>query len=499
MRSFAPPLLGATTPRIFTRPLVTGRAGSCGCGCALSAATSLGFSAVEFAADVLGIRLFPWQRWLLIHALELRPDGRFRFRTVLVLVARQNGKTTLVEVKNLWKMFVLQVPLVIGTAQNLDVSEESWDKAVEIVEGTPELYADVAVPKDGRGIVRVNGKKTLRLRSGSRWKVAAVSRRGGRGLSGDDVNLDELREHQTWEAWGAVTKTTMARRKAQVWGFSNAGDDKSVVLNDLQAKGRLAAEHPESDSSLGHFEWSAPLDCRIDDETMWPLPNPSLGYEDGVSVEALRSALETDPEPLFRTECLCQRVPDMRPQWSVVPKAAWVARLVPPVRAEPPVAFGVAASWPDAESTSIGLVGRSGGRLVGQVVERRPGTSWVLDRLVELDRHQHCGFVIDPAGPAGRLVPEVEAKGLNLVKATAREVAQACGQFYGQVCGDAPNFAHFGQDELDQAVAGAGKHPVGDAWRWDRQPQGDPLEAITLAAWGHATRAQSGQFFAAYR
>jgi hypothetical protein len=35
--------------------------------------------------------------------------------------ARQNGKTTmLVEVKNLWKMFVLQVPLIIGTAQILD-------------------------------------------------------------------------------------------------------------------------------------------------------------------------------------------------------------------------------------------------------------------------------------------------------------------------------------------------------------------------------------------
>ncbi|HEX4818504.1 MAG TPA: hypothetical protein VFV66_37680, partial [Nonomuraea sp.] len=222
----------------------------------MTPATSLGFSAVDFSQDVLGVRPLPWQRFLLIHAHELRWDGKFRFRTVLVLVARQNGKTSIVEVKNLWKMFVLGVGLVIGTAQNLDISEESWDKAVEIVEGTPELAAEVA------HVDRTNGKKALRLTSGSRWKIAAASRKGGRGLSGDDVNLDELREHQTWDAWGAVTKTTMARANPQIWAFSNAGDDKSVVLNQLQEQGRAAANDPLMDPTLGHFEWSAPDDVK---------------------------------------------------------------------------------------------------------------------------------------------------------------------------------------------------------------------------------------------
>jgi phage terminase large subunit-like protein len=260
----------------------------------LTPATSLGFSAVDFAQEVLGIRPLPWQRWLLIHAHELRPDGRFRFRTLVVLVARQNGKTSIVEVKNLWKMFVLGVPLVIGTAQNLDISEESWDKAVEIIEGTPELAAEVA------HIDRTNGKKAIRTTGGSRWKIAAASRRGGRGLSGDDVNLDELREHQTWDAWGAVSKTTMARRNAQVWAFSNAGDDKSIVLNELQKQARAAAENPELDPTLGLFEWSAPddvkctcgkpdamhePDCRLLDRAAWAAANPSLGYT--VTEEAL--------------------------------------------------------------------------------------------------------------------------------------------------------------------------------------------------------------------
>ena len=110
----------------------------------MTQATSAGFEAAEFAQDVLGIALHPWQRWLLIHALELNPDRTFRFRTVVVEVARQNGKTTLVQVLALWRMFVDGAGLVIGTAQNLDVAEEAWTGAVEMAEGVPELAAEIA-------------------------------------------------------------------------------------------------------------------------------------------------------------------------------------------------------------------------------------------------------------------------------------------------------------------------------------------------------------------
>jgi phage terminase large subunit-like protein len=75
-------LQGSETPRIFTPPLRE-----------LTPETSLGFSLIQFAEEILLVHLFPWQRWLAIHALELRPDGRLRFRNVVLLVARQNGKS----------------------------------------------------------------------------------------------------------------------------------------------------------------------------------------------------------------------------------------------------------------------------------------------------------------------------------------------------------------------------------------------------------------------
>ena len=125
-------VLGYTTPRLLTEPLVTGPPGPCGCGCPLTPETSLGFQAVAFAEDVVGVALLPWQRYWLIHALELAAPGRFRYRTVLTLVGRQNGKTTLLKIVALWAMYMGHAQLVLGAAQSLDIARESWQGAVQL-------------------------------------------------------------------------------------------------------------------------------------------------------------------------------------------------------------------------------------------------------------------------------------------------------------------------------------------------------------------------------
>src|SRR6266496_3054287 len=90
-------LRGNEIPRLWTRPLRP-----------LTEETSYGFEAIQFAEQVIGLTLLPWQRWLLIHLLELTETGGYRFRTAVVLVARQNGKSLLLQVIALWRMFVDQ-------------------------------------------------------------------------------------------------------------------------------------------------------------------------------------------------------------------------------------------------------------------------------------------------------------------------------------------------------------------------------------------------------
>jgi hypothetical protein len=121
-------------------------------------------------------------------------------------------------------------------------------------------------------------------------------------------------------------------------------------------EGPATVEDPSADSSLGIFEWSAPDDCPIDDPNMWRLANPSLGYPQGISHEALRAALETDPEPIFRTECLCQRVPDLVP--SKIPLTAWVKCADPASQ----MVGGLVLSWEVSWNRSRAAIGVAGYR-----------------------------------------------------------------------------------------------------------------------------------------
>lgn len=325
-------LFGNAEPRICTPPLRE-----------LTPETSLGFDVIDFAHDVLGYILLPWQRAALIRMLELDEEGHLRFRTVVVLVARQNGKSTLAQVLTIWLLFVWGWPLILGTAQDLDVAETLWEEVVDIVESNPDLDALK------HSITKVNGKKSLNLTTGAKYKVKAANRRAGRGLSGNLVLLDELREHQTWDAWGAITKTTMARAEALILALSNAGDvtsrvlrylrlmahrmlgdpdgiaaledgagpteddvdeladdDELVDLDDFDELGTdVAVDDLEQDEdTLCLLEWSAIPGCAKDDRAGWSAANPARGYT--ISTKTIASACKTDPEWVFRTEVLCQ-------------------------------------------------------------------------------------------------------------------------------------------------------------------------------------------------
>lgn len=501
-------LVGSTIPRVWTRPLVEGPPGPCGCGCALTPDTSLGFEAERFAADVLEIELIPWERWLLIHALELLDDGSFRFRTVLLLVGRQNGKSTVLQILALWAMYLFGVRLVIGTAQNLDVAEEVWQGAVEMAEATPDLDEEL------QHVSRVNGKKYMQLEGGQRYKVAAASRRGGRGLSGDLVLLDELREHQTWDAWAAVTKTTMARDRAQVWGASNAGDLSSVVLRWLRRMAHLALGDPDGlledgdvasdvdvdgdvgEDTLGIFEWSAPPGCKISDRTGWCLGNPSLGYT--ITEKAIASAARTDPEWVFRTEVLCQWMEGTSE--GPFPSGAWEACLDESsgVAVEAQIGACVDVSW-DRSTAHIAVAGwRDDGRPHVEVVATGVGTHWVAPWLTDPEHPHRAKWPIavqSKRAPASDLIETLEDAGLDVVEWDGVEGTSALYDAVRAAVedGHGPMLAHLDQPVLDIAAATAATRPVGDAWAWDRRKSsGDasPLVAVTGAL--HALTDRSG-------
>jgi len=277
-------LLGFTEPSVFTAPLRP-----------LTRETSLGFKMIDFADEVLGEPLMPWQRWLAIHALETLPNGRLRFKTILVLVARQNGKSHFARVLVLFAMFIMQVEFVMGTAQTLGRARKLWESTVKMVERSPWLREELG------HVRRANGQETMPLVNGSEYEITASNESAGRGATIDLLLCDELREMESWKPWGALSKTTAARPNSQIWGLSNAGEDKSIVLNNLIDRA-MAGDEP----TLAMFGWIADTDRTIDDPVGWQQANPALGIT--LDTGYIRNALATDPPAIFRTEVLCQRV-----------------------------------------------------------------------------------------------------------------------------------------------------------------------------------------------
>lgn len=492
-------LYGQEQPRIFTPPLRP-----------LTPVTSLGFSVIEFAEDVIHLDLMPWQRWLLIHMLEQLPNGSLRYRTVVLLMARQNGKSTISMVLALWFMYVWGAPLIIGTAQDLDMAEEIWQGAVDLAQETPELERLI------RHVFRVNGKKQMVLRTGERYKVRAANRRAGRGLSGDLVLLDELREHQSWDAWGAVSKTTMAKADALVFALSNAGDATSVVLRYLRRTVHAALGDPDGinadealdpsendqpdedvevdEGSLGLFEWSAPPDTPLRDRDGWAMANPALGHT--ITERTIASAVRTDPEWVFRTEVLCQ--------WSEgtlegpFPAGSWEASADPDsVRAtDSPIALCVDVAW-DRSHSCIGLAAlRSDGLAHIEVIASRAGTEWVAGWLRSDERSSAilaAPVAVQARGaPVSSLLPEFTEARVPVVEWGGTDLGVATGEFYDRIraaVGEGSGtqqLRHRSQPLLNVAAATAATRPVQDAWLWDRRRSPtdvSPLIAVTGALW----------------
>lgn len=323
---------GRREPRIYTPPLASLEPRS-----AETEARTLGYDVIDFARDALEIELLPWQEWFFVHALELR-DGHLRFRTVLLLVARQNGKSTISLVLALYVLYKLQWKTVLSTAQDLDTAEEIWELAVEQIhesdedEDGEEFFIRPWLEEQVVKVTSVNGKKGFTLKGRRRWKVKTAGRRAGRGFTADLILADELREHQTWQAWAAITKTTQTRPHALILGLSNAGDRLSVVLSALRRQAHLALGDPDgladkvaeldavtagmeaetadveeaatADDALGLFEWSAAPGCDTRDVEQIAQANPSL--EHLIPLRTILADERTDPEWVFRTEVLCQ-------------------------------------------------------------------------------------------------------------------------------------------------------------------------------------------------
>lgn len=493
---------GHTKARVYTPPLPencdTTREDGCLCGCGLNPDTSWGFDCIEFLETILGWDLIPYQKWLYIHALERLPGSiEFRFRTIIILIARQNGKTQWLKGLGLWKLFVDGAEEVLITAQNLDLAEKTLAQAVA------DVKACKLTRREFRRYSTTNGKNRMILwpiKKGApprHWGTTPSTKAGGRSMSVDLAMLDELRMHHNYEAWNAITPTTKARYRSLNVGASNAGDASSVVLRDFRdrASAKILA-HDTAETQTGLFEWSVPetdeagepVDYR--DPTWWPVANPAIGYLPGQTIRDLMGVLEESEDNIagFKTEYLCMWVDTLAP--GVLPAKEWSrgqdreSRRAEssPVYASLDVNFEL-TQW------YVGIAAlREDGKYHNEVIAAERGTEGILEwfrdpkRLVadpngtmtptipdgKLYRSRFEAVAVQAKGaPASQFIEQLRQIGVPVVELGGTELTKAYSDYYRKVV--AGRIMHRPSPTLDAAAQSAQAKNLGDEWVMDRK------------------------------
>lgn len=311
-------VLGSTVPRLWTPPLRELVPARYVGEDLVSPATSLGYDIIDFARYDLCAPLDPWQEWTVIHGFELLPDGRTRFKKLLVLVARQNGKTHLCVVLSLYWMYVQRVPLILGTSTKLEYAKDSWEKAKIMAKSIPELREEIshrgAVKTVNGGVVMWRADEEERyLETGSKYKIAPANEEGGRSQTVDRLIFDELRQHHDYSAYDAAEPTTSVPWSSMIVGLSNAGNARSVVLNDWRKEAIDFIETGIGDPRVGLIEYSCLPTDKPDDIHALAKANPNLnrrGIDGADLVSEGKAALRIGGKKLvgFKTEKMCIKV-----------------------------------------------------------------------------------------------------------------------------------------------------------------------------------------------
>lgn len=463
------PQLGAQRPRSSSLPKFS---------------TSAGQEAVDLAASA-GLFLDDWQQWVLTQSLGERGDGRWSAFEVGLIVPRQNGKGSILEARELFGLVLAEEELIVHSAHLFKTSKEAFRRVLRLLESTEDLKRKI------KRVSNTHGDESIELTNGCRLAFVARSKGGGRGLSGDCLILDEAFA-LTDDQIEALMPIMSARDNAQIWYTSSPPLDEVTgeVLFGVRARGES-----KSDDSLAWMDWGQLPGVDLDDPRVWAASNPALGTR--ITLEAVARERRSMKAEGFGRERL-----------GIWPETAGDAIISPQLwqelatsdasRPENPV-FMVDVS-PDRATAAIVAVGRVGELLLVSVVDHRPGTDWIPDRLGQLKvRWPASVFVVDGKSPAATLLPALAEAGIEpaadreqlrhgeLLVMDAYQAALAWGSFVDLV--RQRQVAHLDEAPLNVALAGAKTRNLGDGSAWARRGGTDitPLVAATGATWVAAT------------
>lgn len=405
----------------------------------------------------------------------------------LLIVPRQNGKGTILEVVELYALFVLELPLILHTAHLTETSADHMNRLWAAIQSDPDLASECHM-------VRAKGSEAIERRTADgrlcEIRFRTRSKKGGRGGSPQMIVFDEalyLTSEQMSALMPSLSAQTMADDAPLIVFASSAPLGESEVLHS----NRGAIQRGDMPQAF-YAEWSADLpdvegdlSARVralveDAEALWAA-NPGAGIR--IDPEWCRTIERGSMTPETWAVERLGVVFSADGDSGVIPANAWTVcrdatSTVDSGRIA--LAVGPGGSW-----AAIGLAGeRDDGSLHLEVVRHAMGTDWVLEAAAA-GVARFGPILVDAYGPTMAVLAQLESAGVEVEQLDFTQVKRACAELQLDVkeC----RVRHLGQPELDAAVAGVGIRPVGEGWVFSAKASAvdvSPLLAVTLAAHG---------------
>ena len=447
-----------------------------------------------------GQKVMPWQINEINAFNATNPDGTWTHSDAILIVPRQNGKSYIVALIVLYRIFVLKQN-VLFTAQQWTTAKELWEQTWKIVKGRKFLMKLVS------SYTCSQGRGTIFLSNGGRVVFTTRSQDAGRGLSRVDLLVFDEAYNLTDSEIAALSFLIQAAEDPQVFYMSSSvhrdfpQHQNGIVLSAMRAQ---ALNEWDPDDPMYFSEYAAPQDLPPDEESTWRVGNPSYGViSNPKKMRNIMRRMNTEEGRInFGVEAL---------GWGLYFEESGADDFVPVLSPSEVAGMSVSdvkrrelSGWrlcvdasPDRDFCSVAVAGRrSDGSVVGLVGYHGPlATADVVGVVMQVcEDIDPAEILVDPKSPAWVVGEALEREGLDVRKLTYPEVKAATGAFLqGQ------RDSTMWLSDADGTVAAAFNHaetkedPNGGV-RWVRhEGQGTicQLTAVTYAMWA-AQNAEEG-------
>lgn len=438
---------------------------------------------VEAKGKELGLGFDWWQSQLGTVCLGYDSSGKYIATVggIGLSIPRQVGKTYFVLAMILILCVLFPGMQVVWTAHHLRTSTKTFTT----LRG---MCRRKKIAPLIRAMRAANGEQQVEFVNGSMIMFGARSQGFGRGFDEIDVEVfDEAQILDTKALEDMIAATNQARNPHGALLFFMGTPPRPSDPSEAFETRRSDALSGKAKKSIW-LEIGADPKSDVNDESQWPLMNPSYPKRTPhESMERLRENL-TDDDSWNREG---RGVWDALESSRIIDEHAWGRVADPASMAVDRLTLAIDVP-PDRSVASVGLAGqRPDGRWHVELDDQRKGVDWVIpwvrDRAAKNRLH---GVVVDEM--SGLVEKRRDRHYLigtdilvTLAAAEGRDMAIACAKFFDSVIDE--SVRHTDQPQVNVALSVARKRPLAGGWAWNRKDAASditPVVALTLALWG---------------